>query len=126
MEELKQKVGLGEAKRTIIFEIASHQNKYLPYTSKCFCSVIRLGFNFKFFLSSYFCHLHVNLLACFYEIPLKCLVSHIHLDFDDFKLWKQCQSSSQETMGQICYLETVQPQEIPIKVCVMFYNALSD
>ena len=25
-------------------------------------------------------------------------------------------------MGQICDLETVEPQEIPIKVCVMFYN----
>ena len=29
-------------------------------------------------------------------------------------------------MGQICDLETVESQEIPIKVCVMFYNALSD
>ena len=27
---------------------------------------------------------------------------------------------------QICDLETVQPQEIPVNVCVMFYNALSD
>ena len=26
-------------------------------------------------------------------------------------------------MGQICELETVEPQEIPIKVCVRFYNA---
>ena len=25
-------------------------------------------------------------------------------------------------MGQICDLERVEPQEIPIKVCVMFYN----
>ena len=25
-------------------------------------------------------------------------------------------------MGQICDLETVEPQETPIKVCVMFYN----
>ena len=25
-------------------------------------------------------------------------------------------------MGQICDLETVEPQEISIKVCVMFYN----
>ena len=25
-------------------------------------------------------------------------------------------------IGQICDLETVEPQEIPIKVCVMFYN----
>ena len=25
-------------------------------------------------------------------------------------------------MGQICNLETVESQEIPVKVCVMFYN----
>ena len=25
-------------------------------------------------------------------------------------------------MGQICDLETAEPQEIPIKVCVIFYN----
>ena len=25
-------------------------------------------------------------------------------------------------IGQICDLETVEPQEIPIKVCAMFYN----
>ena len=25
-------------------------------------------------------------------------------------------------MGQICDLETVEPQETPIKVCVMFHN----
>ena len=29
-------------------------------------------------------------------------------------------------MGQICYLETAEPQEISFKVCIMFYNALSD
>ena len=29
-------------------------------------------------------------------------------------------------MGQICDSETVKPQEIPIKVCAMFYSALSD
>ena len=27
-----------------------------------------------------------------------------------------------EMIGHICNLETVQPQEAPIKVCVMFYN----
>ena len=31
-------------------------------------------------------------------------------------------SVSQEMMGQIRDLEAVEPQEIPIKVCVMFYN----
>ena len=25
-------------------------------------------------------------------------------------------------MGQVCHLETVELQEIPIKVCVIFYN----
>ena len=34
--------------------------------------------------------------------------------------WKQYQSVSQEMMEQICDLETVKPQEIPIKVCVIF------
>ena len=37
-------------------------------------------------------------------------------------MWKPYQSVSQEMMGQICDLETVEPQEIPIKVCVMFHN----
>ena len=27
-------------------------------------------------------------------------------------------------MGQICYLEAVEPQEIPFKACEIFYNAL--
>ena len=29
-------------------------------------------------------------------------------------------------MGRTCDLETVEPQEIPVKVCVLFCNALSD
>ena len=29
-------------------------------------------------------------------------------------------------IGQICDLETVEPQEIAFKVCIMFYNALWD
>ena len=37
-------------------------------------------------------------------------------------MWKHNQSVSQEMMGQICDLEPVEPQEIPIRVCVMFYN----
>ena len=53
---------------------------------------------------------------------LKFLTSHIYFRLDDFELWKQYQSVSQEMIGQICDLETVEPQEIPIKVCVMFYN----
>ena len=35
-------------------------------------------------------------------------------------------SLSQERMGRTCDLETVEPQEIPVKVCVLFCNALSD
>ena len=73
------------------------------------------------FLWRHFCHLHAYLLASFYKIHLKFLTSHIYLDDCD----EQYQSSSQK-MGQICDLETVEPQEIPFKVCVMFYNALSD
>ena len=45
---------------------------------------------------------------------------YFHLD--DSELRKQYQSVRQEMMGQICDLETVEPQEIPIKVCVTFYN----
>ena len=70
-----------------------------------------------------FCHLHAYMLACFYEIHLKFLTSYIYFHLDNSGLWKQYQSVSQEMMGQICDLETVEWQEIPIKVCVMFYNA---
>ena len=76
----------------------------------------------NFFEEIYFCHLHAYLMACFYKINLTLLTSHIY--FDDFKLCKQYESSSQEMMEQICNLETVEPQKIPVKVCVMFYNAL--
>ena len=61
------------------------------------------------------------MLACFYEIHLKFPTSHIYFHLDDSELWKHNQSASQEMMGQIYYLEAVEPQEIPIKVCVMFY-----
>ena len=65
------------------------------------------------------------LLACFYEKDLthdKSLTSHICFDLDDSELRKQYQSVSQEMMEQVYDLETVQQQEIPIKVCVVFYN----
>ena len=62
------------------------------------------------------------MLACFYEIHLKFLTSHIYFHLEDSELWKPYQSVRQEMIGQICDLETVEPQEIPIKVCVMFYN----
>ena len=74
------------------------------------------------FLRRHFCHLHEYLLACFYEKHLKFLTSHIYFHSDNSKLLKQYQSASQEMMEQICDLETVKPQEIPIKVCVIFYN----
>ena len=75
----------------------------------------------NFFEETYICHLHAYLLACFYEKHLKFLTSHIYFHLDDSELWKQYQSVSQEMMEQICDLETVKPQEIPIKVCVIFY-----
>ena len=74
------------------------------------------------FEETYFCHLHVYLLAYFYEIHLNFLTSHIYFHLDDFEVLKQYQFLSQEIIGWICDLETVEPQEIPIKVCVMFYN----
>ena len=67
------------------------------------------------FEETYFCHLHAHLLASFYEIYLKFLTSHIYFHLDDSELWKQYQSVSQETMGQITDLETVEPQEAPIR-----------
>ena len=74
------------------------------------------------FLRRHFCHLHAYLLACFYEKHLKFLTYHIYFHLDNSELWKQYQSVSQEMMEQICDLETVKPQEIPVKVCVIFYN----
>ena len=74
------------------------------------------------FEETYFCHLRAYLLACFYEIHLKFLTSHIYFHLDDSELWKQYQSLSQEMMGQTYDLETVEPQDILIKVCAMFYN----
>ena len=62
------------------------------------------------FEDTYFYHLHVHLLACFYERDCKFDTSHIYFHFDDCEVCKQYQSSSQEMMGQICNLETVEPQ----------------
>ena len=61
-------------------------------------------------------------LACFYEKHLTFLISHICFCLDDSELWKQYQSVSQEMMEQVYDLETVQPQEIPVKICVVFCN----
>ena len=63
-----------------------------------------------------------NLPADFYEIRLKFLIFDIFFYFYDSKLWKQYHSISLEMMRQICNVETDAPQEIPIKVCLTFYN----
>ena len=76
----------------------------------------------SFFEETYFCYFHAYLLACFYEKYFKFLTSHINFYLDDSQLWKQYKSVSQEMMEQVCNLETVKPQEIPIKVCVVFWN----
>ena len=60
---------------------------------------------YNIFEETYFCHLHAYLLVCFYE-PF--LASYIYFHLDDSKLWKQYQFLSQEMMGQICNLETVE------------------
>ena len=70
---------------------------------------------YNIFEETYFCHLHAHLLACFYEIHLKFLTSHIYFHLDDSELWKQYQSVSQKMMGQMYDLETVEPQEVPIR-----------
>ena len=75
----------------------------------------RLVLTCNFYEETYFCHLHAYLLACFYEIDLKFLLSHIYFHLDDSELWKQYQSVSQEMMGQICDLETAVPREITMR-----------
>ena len=74
-----------------------------------------------FFEETYICHFYAYLLACFYEKHLKSLTSHIYFYLGDAELWKQYHSVSQEMMEQVCNLETVKPQDIPIKVCVIVY-----
>ena len=69
-----------------------------------------------------FCHFHAYLLACFYKKHVKFFASRIYFHLDNSELWKQYQSVNQEMMEQICDLETVKLQEIPIKVCAIFYN----
>ena len=85
-----------------------------------------LSFNLYFFEETCFCHLHTYLLACFYKIHLKFLISRIYFPLGDCELCKQYLSSSQEIKGQICDLEIVEPEEILINSCVMFYNTLLD
>ena len=67
------------------------------------------------FLRRHFCNLYAYLLNCFYEKHLKFVISHIYFHLGDSELWKHYQSVSQEMMEWICDLETVKPQEIPIR-----------
>ena len=48
-----------------------------------------------FFEETYFYHLRVYLLACFYEKHLKFLTSHMCFHLDNSELWKQYQSVNQ-------------------------------
>ena len=48
----------------------------------------------NFLEETYYCHIHAHLLACFYEIHLISLTSHIYCHLDDCE--KQYQSSSRE------------------------------
>ena len=66
---------------------------------------------------TYISHLYAYLLACFYKKHLKSLTSHIYFYLDNSELWKQYH---QEMVELICDLETVKPQEIPIKVYTIF------
>ena len=113
------KVGLRVAERIIIFGALQ---LILAFYFKML-SVVLSGLVLVriFFEETYIYHLSSYLLACFYEKHLKYLTSHIYFYLDDSELWKQYHSVSQEMMEQICDLETVKPQEIPIKVCVIFY-----
>ena len=52
----------------------------------------------------------------FHDIHLQFLTSHNYFHLDDSELWKQYQSLSQEMIGQIHVLETVEPQEMPLDV----------
>ena len=65
-----------------------------------------------FLEETYFCYLHAYLLACFYEIHLRFLTSHIYFHLDDCD--KPYQSSTWEMEdGADVRLETAEPQEIP-------------
>ena len=125
MKELKHKVGLRVAEKmklhhTSINTCLIFKNVAKMLYFKMLSSGLVLICNI--FEEIYFCHLHAYLLACFYEIHLKFFPSHIYFHLGDSELQKQYQSLSQEMMGQICNLETVEPKKIPVKLCVMFCN----
>ena len=116
----KAKVGLRVAERIIIFETL--QLIFALYFIMLSVALSGLVLIRDFFEETCICYLYVGLLACFYKKPFKFLTCHIYLHLDNSALWKQYQFVSQEMMEQICDLETVKMQEIPIKVCVIVYN----
>ena len=75
----------------------------------------------NFFEETYFCHLRSYLLDCFYEKYLKFYISPL-FPLRRFRTVEAILILSQEMMEQICDLEKVKPQAIPIKVCVIFHN----
>ena len=86
-----------------------------------FYSVIKIFLICNFFEETYFCHLRAYLLACFYEKHPKFHISNL-FSLRRFRRVKTIPILSQEIMEQIRDLEKVKSQEIPIKVCVIFYN----
>ena len=114
------KIDLRVAERIIIFEIL--QLMLALYFKMLSVELSGLVLIHNFFEETYIYHLHAYLLACFYENHLKFLTCHIDFHLDSSVLWKQYQSVSQKMMEHICDLVTVKPQEILIKVCVIFYN----
>ena len=98
LEELKHKAGLRVVERIVIFETASHFNQYYLILQNILCTLSGLVLIWNFFEETYLFHLHVYFLACFYEMHLKFLLSHIHFHLNDSKLWKQNQSVSEEMM----------------------------
>ena len=120
MEELKHNFGPSGSGKNNIWNTL--QLIFALHFKELFVALSDLVLICNFFEETYFYHLHAYLLACFYEKHLKCLTSHIYFHLDNSELWKQYQSVTQEMIEQVCELETVQPQEIPIKVCVVFSN----
>ena len=116
MEEQKHKFGLSAAEKIImkLRLILALYLKMLPVASSELVLICNI-FEETFLPSS-------CLLASLLSWDLKFLTSHIYFHLDDSRLWKQYQSLSQEIKGQIYDLETVEPQEIPIKICAIFYN----
>ena len=112
------KVGLRVAERIIFETLQLILVLYFKMLSVALSGLVLI----RIFLRRHICHLHANLLACFYEKHIKFLTSHIYFHLGNPELWKQYQSVFLEMMEHICDLETVKPQEMSIKVCVIYYN----